>query len=74
VLIEVAKLRGQETQLRAALGRLAIGSVGPSCTEALRNLELEPDFEPEHGKMGHLVLEAARKVPAVLVTKRGPPS
>ena len=30
----------------------------------MRNLELEPDFEPEHGKMGHLVLEAARQVPA----------
>ena len=73
VLIEVAKLRGQETQLRAALLQLAIGSVGPSCTEALRNLELEPDFEPEHGKMGHLVLEAARKVPSVLASKRTPP-
>jgi len=70
VLVEVAQRRGQEPALRAALARLALGSVGPSCTEAMRNLELEPDFEPEHGKMGHLVLEAARKIPEVLARKR----
>ncbi|MDB4972573.1 MAG: hemE [Myxococcaceae bacterium] len=70
VLIDVARQRGLETPLRAALSRLAVGSVGPSCTEAMRNLELEPDFEPEHSKMGHLVLEAARKVPDVLSRKR----
>ncbi|MDB4988319.1 MAG: putative transcriptional regulator [Myxococcaceae bacterium] len=70
VLIDVAQQRGQEASLRAALSRVALGSVGPSCTEAMRNLELEPDFEPEHGKMGHLVLEAARKVPLVLARKR----
>jgi uroporphyrinogen-III synthase len=69
VLVDVARQRGVEPLLRAALARLAIGSVGPSCTEALRNLELPPDFEPEHGKMGHLVLEAARKVPLVLAAK-----
>ena len=68
-LIQVAKQRGLESELRAALARCALGSVGPSCTEALKNLELEPDFEPEHGKMGHLVLEAARKVRQVLAAK-----
>jgi uroporphyrinogen-III synthase len=69
-LIAVARQNGREDELRAALGRCAIGSVGPSCTEALRNLELEPDFVPEHGKMGHLVLEAARRVRGVLAQKR----
>jgi uroporphyrinogen-III synthase len=68
-LVQVAKQQGLEPELRAALGRCALGSVGPSCTEALKNLELEPDFEPEHGKMGHLVLEAARKVRQVLAAK-----
>lgn len=71
VLLEVARARGLELPLREALRHLAIGSVGPTCSEAMRNLELEPDFEPEHGKMGHLVLEAARKVPGVLLAKRG---
>jgi uroporphyrinogen-III synthase len=70
VLLEVAKQRGVEPELRAALSKLALGSIGPSCSEAMRNLELEPDFEPEHGKMGHLVLEAARKVPEILARKR----
>jgi uroporphyrinogen-III synthase len=74
VLVEVAQRRGQEPALRAALARLALGSVGPSCTEAMRNLELEPDFEPEHGKMGHLVLEAARKIAGVLAKKRTEPA
>jgi uroporphyrinogen-III synthase len=70
VLVEVAQRRGLEPALRAALTRMAVGSVGPSCSEAMRNLELEPDFEPEHGKMGHLVLEATRRVEAVLSRKR----
>jgi uroporphyrinogen-III synthase len=68
-LLQVAKQRGLEDELRAALARCALGSVGPSCSEALKNLELEPDFEPEHGKMGHLVLEAARKVRGLLADK-----
>jgi uroporphyrinogen-III synthase len=70
VLLEVARQQGLEPALRTALARMAVGSVGPSCSEALRNLELEPDFEPEHGKMGHLVLAASREVRAVLARKR----
>jgi uroporphyrinogen-III synthase len=69
-LVEVAGRMGREAALREALGKLALGSVGPSCTEAMRNLELEPDFEPEHGKMGHLVLEAGKKVAEILARKR----
>jgi uroporphyrinogen-III synthase len=69
-LLEVAARLGLEDDLREALPYTALGSVGPSCSEAMRNLELEPDFEPEHGKMGQLVLEAARKAPQVLERKR----
>jgi uroporphyrinogen-III synthase len=69
-MIEVAGRLGKEAPLREALRRCAVGSVGPSCTEAMQNLGLEPDFEPEHGKMGHLVLLAARKVRQVLAAKR----
>lgn len=70
VLLEMAARMGVQDELRIALTRLVLGSVGPSCTEAMRNLELEPDLEPEHGKMGHLVLEAARRAPAILAQKR----
>jgi uroporphyrinogen-III synthase len=69
-LVEVAQRLGREAELRGALARTVIGSVGPSCTEALRNLELEPDFEPAHGKMGHLVQEATRSARDVLSRKR----
>jgi uroporphyrinogen-III synthase len=69
-LIEVARRMGCEPELRAALLRCVVGSVGPSCTEAMRNLDLEPDFEPAHGKMGHLVIEAARLAPGLLANKR----
>lgn len=69
-LLDVAKRVGKEQALRAALARVAIGSVGPSCTEAMQNLELVPDFEPEHGKMAHLVREAGRASRAVLARKR----
>lgn len=69
-LLEVAQQMGCEPELRRGLLRCIVGSVGPSCTEALRNLEFAPDFEPAHGKMGHLVLEAARLVPGLLEAKR----
>jgi uroporphyrinogen-III synthase len=70
VLLDVAMRAGRENELRTALKRCALGSVGPSCTEAMRNLELEPDFEPAHGKMGHLVLEAARLARGIVASKR----
>lgn len=69
-LLEVAQRMGCEAELRAALKRCALGSVGPSCTEGIRNLELAPDFEPAHGKMGHLVLEAARLARGIVDAKR----
>jgi uroporphyrinogen-III synthase len=69
-MLEVATQLGKERALRRALSLVAVGSVGPSCSEALRGLSIEPDFEPEHGKMGHLVLEAARRVADILETKR----
>ena len=69
-LLEVARRMGCEDALRAALRRCALGSVGPSCTEGIRNLELSPDFEPVHSKMGHLVLEAARRARGLLESKR----
>lgn len=69
-LLEVAQRLGREAELRAGLRGCVVGSIGPSCTEALRNLEFEPDFEPAYSKMGHLVLEAARRAPALLAQKR----
>lgn len=56
--LDFAKESGQEEAARTALGRLFIGSIGPSCSEAIREHGLEPALEPSHPKMGILVREA----------------
>jgi uroporphyrinogen-III synthase len=57
-------------RLRVAFGRVVIASVGPICSDALREHGLAPDVEPEHPKMGHLVSEVARRGQALLAAKR----
>lgn len=57
-------------KLRSGFSHALIVSIGPICSEALREHGLEPDLEPEHAKMGHLVREAALRGPALLVRKR----
>jgi uroporphyrinogen-III synthase len=58
-------------RLRAAFARVLIASIGPVCSEALREHGLAADLEPEHAKMGQLVAEVARRGPALLRAKRG---
>src|SRR5581483_9241400 len=41
--------------------RVAIGSIGAMCSEALAEFGLKPDLEPEHPKMGFLVKEVAER-------------
>ncbi len=50
--------------------RVAVGSVGPSTTLTLKEYGLAADFEPEHPKMGHLVLTAAAKAAGILSDKK----
>ena len=45
----------------AALGRVFIGSIGPTTSEALEEFGLRPAMEPSHSKMGLLVREAAER-------------
>ncbi len=47
--------------LRAAFAKVEIGSIGPVCSEALREHGLTPTFEPDQGKMGQLVRCAAER-------------
>jgi uroporphyrinogen-III synthase len=51
----------QADRLRDALGSVIVGSIGPICSDALARRGVSVDFEPEHPKMGHLVLTAARR-------------
>jgi uroporphyrinogen-III synthase len=44
---------------RPVLDRVAIGAQGPVAEAALNRYGLRPDFKPEHGHMGALVLSVA---------------
>lgn len=59
-LFQLAAGAGKETQLRAALKRIAVASIGPTCTAALSNLGVKPRIEPERPKMGPLILAVAQ--------------
>jgi uroporphyrinogen-III synthase len=61
-LLQVAAEEAHEAPLRAAFRRsIIVGSVGPTTSEALRAHQLPVDIEPEHPKMGHLVLTTASR-------------
>ncbi|HEX7229551.1 MAG TPA: uroporphyrinogen-III synthase [Candidatus Binatia bacterium] len=70
-LFQVAIEDGAEEELRHTLKKVVIGSVGPVCTEVLRQFGIEPDVQPEHPKMGSLLAEIAVAGRVVLSRKRG---
>lgn len=57
-------------KLRDGLKRTVVASVGPTTSEMLRDSEIEVDVEPEHPKMGPLVMIAAEKSGEILARKR----
>lgn len=70
-LLRVATQLGLEQPLREGLARLVIASVGPLTTEALVAQGLAPDVEPEHPKLGHLMVALGGQGPQKLAEKRG---
>jgi len=62
-LMAVAEQDGIAAGVREGLGRIFLGSIGPTTSEALEDLGLKASFEPSHPKMGLLVNEAAQLVP-----------
>jgi len=58
-LLQFAAERGQREAAIAALSRKFIASIGPTCTETLRQHGLSPDMEPTHPKIGLLAREAS---------------
>ena len=56
--LDFAGKQGRREQAVAALRRTLIASIGPTCSETLREHGLEPALEPSHPKMGLLVREA----------------
>jgi uroporphyrinogen-III synthase len=69
-LWRIAGELGVEPELRNALGRMVIASVGPTTTETLTEFGIKPDLEPSHPKMGFLVNETAALAAAILEKKR----
>ncbi len=69
-LLRVASGDGLEAETRRALQRMVVASVGPSTSETLRELGIEPDFEPSHPKMGFLVNELGARAKELLRLKQ----
>ncbi|MBX3441730.1 MAG: uroporphyrinogen-III synthase [Planctomyces sp.] len=57
-VLQVAEQLGLRDAWLAAARRAFIGSIGPTASETLRELQLPPDGEPLHPKMGPLVAES----------------
>lgn len=60
-LFHIAREMGKEEELRTALRKLMVASIGPSTTETLHKFGIPVDLEPSHPKMGVLVKEAAER-------------
>jgi uroporphyrinogen-III synthase len=56
-VLQVADRLGLRDAWLAAANQCVLGSIGPTASERLRSLGLEPDLEPTHPKMAHLVRE-----------------
>jgi uroporphyrinogen decarboxylase len=68
-LLRVAEQMHLLGPLRAALKKLVVVSIGPTTSEMLHDHELPVDIEPEHPKMGSMVMAAAEQAAAVLARK-----
>ena len=69
-LFRVAEQMGVHEQLRDALRKTVVLSIGPTTSEELEHYGIEPDFEPSRPKMGFLVNEAAQYSSRLLEKKR----
>ncbi|MFN0195349.1 MAG: uroporphyrinogen-III synthase [Planctomycetaceae bacterium] len=66
----IANQMGIAAGWKESAARCVIASIGPTCSEALREAGLVVDLEPTHPKMGWLVKEAYVQAPAILERKR----
>ena len=57
--LEFADAQGARAEAIRALQGVLVASIGPTCSEALRQFGITPRMEPSHPKMGLLVREAA---------------
>jgi len=69
-LLQVALQMNLEQELHQALQQVVVGSIGPTTSETLREQNISVDFQPSHGKMGHLVKEIAQRSADLVAAKR----
>ena len=69
-MLRMAEQLGLLQDVRDALRQMVVASVGPTTSEMLREQDLPVDIEPEHPKMGPLVVAAAARSSQVLTRKR----
>jgi uroporphyrinogen-III synthase len=69
-LFRVAAEQKADDKLRLACKNMAIGSVGPICSQVLEQFDLKADIEPEHPKMGFLIAEVAASAADILAAKQ----
>jgi uroporphyrinogen-III synthase len=60
-LFRIAAEENLEEEVRTALGKAMIASIGPTTSEELAAYGIKHDMEPSHPKMGLLVNEAAQR-------------
>jgi uroporphyrinogen decarboxylase len=68
-LLRVAAQDGTKERLLAALEKVMVASVGPTCSETLVGHGIGIDLEPAHPKMGPLVQETAQWAREILRKK-----
>ena len=68
-LFQVAEQMGVGAQLIVPLRKIAVASVGPDCSQAIREKGVQVDIEPESPKMGPLVVAVAQKAKEILKHK-----
>lgn len=69
-MMRMAEQMGITDQLRAGLRTTAIASIGPTTSQMLAECDLHADLEPSHPKMGHLVVESARRSGPLVAAKQ----
>jgi uroporphyrinogen-III synthase len=69
-LVQIADQAGAKDDLLKAMRKIVVLSIGPSTTEALANIGIQPDLEPSHPKMGILIHEGAQRAANLLQAKR----
>ena len=73
-LFQIAVELKSEEAVRHGLERMVIASIGPSTSERIRALGLQPDMEASHPRMGFLVKEAAERSADLLQQKQKEPA